>query len=117
MTVIAFMFAEPLSAIFVGYDSKLLALTAKGFRIYALSFVFSGFCIFASSFFTALNNGLVSALISLMRTLVFQTVSIIILPLFFEIDGIFFSMVLAELLALLTSAIFIIANRKKYKYM
>ena len=117
MTLFAFIFASPLSSIFVGYDQRLLELTANGFKIFSLSFVLSGFCIFGSSFFTALNNGLVSAVLSFMRTLVYQMVGILLLPIFFGIDGVWSSMLLAEFLALTTTVFFLILNRKKYKYM
>ena len=111
------IFAEPLARIFVGYSPELLLMTARGLRIFSLSFLISGFCIFSSSFFTALNNGPVSAAISFMRTLVYQLSLVLILPIFFRLDGIWFSMVVAELLALFTTLIFLFANRKKYQYM
>lgn len=117
MTLTAFLCARPLSMIFVGYDEALLEMTVHGFKVFAFSFLASGFCIFGSSFFTALNDGLVSALISFMRTLVFQVGLILILPIFFEMEGVWYSMLVAELLALITTIIFFFANRKKYRYM
>lgn len=117
MALSAFLFARPLSAIFVSYDAELLEMTVHGFKIFSVSFVFSGFCIFGSSFFTALNNGLISALISFLRTLVYQMLCILLLPLVFELDGIWFSIVIAEILALATTIIFIFTNRKKYGYL
>ncbi len=117
MAALALLLARPLSLIFVSYDEQLLEMTVHGFRIFAFSFLASGFCIFGSSFFTALNNGLVSALISFMRTLVFQMGLILILPVFFELEGIWYSMLVAELLALIVTVIFLFANRKKYRYM
>ena len=102
--------------IFVSYDEALLEMTVHGFRIFSLSFVLSGFCIYGSSFFTALNNGIVSAAISFMRTLVFQMAGILVLPIFWELDGIWYSMLAAEALALITTFIFLIANRRKYNY-
>jgi len=117
MLTIAFVFARPLSSIFVGYDKELLEMTTRGMRIFSLSFIFSGFCIFSSSFFTALNNGPISAAISFIRTLVYQLLGVLILPIFFKLDGIWFSMLVAEILALMTTLIFLFANRKKYNYM
>ena len=117
MTLICAFLAAPLSAIFVSYDKALLEMTARGLFIFSFSFILSGFSIFASSFFTALNNGPVSAAISFLRTLVFQLGGILILPIFFELDGIWFSMLLAEILATITTVIFLIANRRKYNYM
>ena len=117
MTLIAFIFSRQLASIFVGYDQHLLEMTARGFKIFSLSFILSGFCIYGSSFFTALNNGLVSAVMSFMRTLVYQMAGILILPIFFELDGVWFSMLVAEIMALATTAAFLLANKKKYKYM
>jgi len=117
MAAMAFIFARPLSMIFVSYDKALLDMTVHGFEIFSISLVFSGLCIFGSSFFTALNNGLISALISFLRTLVFQMGLILLLPVFFELEGVWFSMVFAEALALITTVIFLFANRKKYRYM
>ncbi|MGN0185402.1 MAG: MATE family efflux transporter [Aristaeellaceae bacterium] len=108
--------ASPLSRVFVGYDAELLDLTVSGFRIFALSFGFMGFGIFASGFFTALNDGLTSALISFLRTLVFQSASILLLPLIWGIDGIWISVVAAEFMAVLLSAIFLRAKQRKYGY-
>jgi len=108
--------ARPLSLIFVSYDQKLLDLTVKAFKIFSFSFLFSGFPIFGSSFFTALNDGLISATISFLRTLVFQIACIFILPIFFQTDGIWLSLVVAEFLA---SGVFILLyfiNKKKYDY-
>lgn len=117
MVAISFLFARPLSSIFVGYDAALLNMTTRGLRIFSLSFILSGFCIFASSFFTALNNGPVSAAISFMRTLVYQLLGVLILPIFLELDGIWYSMLISEAFALATTLIFLFAKRKKYNYM
>lgn len=117
MVALSFFFAKPLSSIFVSYDKVLLDMTTRGLRIFSLSFILSGFCIFASSFFTALNNGPVSAAISFMRTLVYQMLGVLVLPIFFELDGIWFSMLASEALALITTLIFLLAMRKKYNYM
>lgn len=116
MVVSAELLAAPLSGIFVGYDAALFDLTVSGFRIFALSFGLMGFSIFSSSFFTALNDGLTSALISFLRTLVFQCAFILLLPQLWDIDGIWISVVAAELMSLLLSAAFLLAKRKKYHY-
>ena len=106
----------PLSRIFVGYDPALFELTHRGFLIYSFSFLFSGIAIYGSSFFTALNNGLISALISFLRTLLFQITAVLLFPLLWEIDGIWFSIVAAELMAAIVTALFLIGQRKKYHY-
>ena len=108
--------AEPIAKIFVGYDQDLLSMTQRGFIIYSFSFLFAGLAIFSSSFFTALNDGLISALISFLRTLLFQASAVLILPLFFGIDGIWMSMIVAELAAALVGVLFIIGKRKRYHY-
>ncbi|MBQ4598672.1 MAG: MATE family efflux transporter [Clostridia bacterium] len=116
MLVLAEILAQPLAAIFVGYDEALMALTLRGFRIFSISFLFSGIAIFGSSFFTALNNGLVSALISFLRTLVFQIAAVLLLPLIWEIDGIWISIVVAEVMAFVVTMLFLAGNKKKYRY-
>lgn len=116
MFILAEILAMPLSKIFVGYDDGLLALTLHGFRIFSFAFMFAGFVIFSSAFFTALNNGLVSALISFLRAFIFQIASVLILPIFWKINGIWISIVVAEFLAVVVSVIFLLGNRKKYKY-
>lgn len=108
--------AGPLSRIFVGYDPALYEMTVHGFRIFSFQFLFAGVSIFASSFFTALSNGGVSAMISFLRTLVFQTAAILILPLIWKLDGIWISIVAAELVSFVVSLIYIAAKRKKYGY-
>ena len=105
-----------LAHIFVGYDTELKDLTVSGFRIFALSFVFMGFGIFISSFFTALNDGITSAIISFLRTLVFQAAAILFLPLLLGIDGIWFSILIAEFIAVIFGVIFLFAKQKKYHY-
>lgn len=118
--IIMFSAAELLGGtvakIFVSYDADLLALTKRGFLIYSFSFLFSGISIFGSGFFTALNNGLISALISFLRTLVFQAVIVLTLPLLFHIDGIWASVVLAEILSAILTIIFIVKKRRTYHY-
>lgn len=116
MTCLAEILAKPLASIFVGYDKDLLDLTINAIRLYSLSYILSWFNIFASSFFTALNNGFISALISFLRTLVFQVAMILILPRIFGINGIWFSVASAEVLAIMVSVICIAMNRKKYEY-
>lgn len=108
--------AKPLALIFVGYDAELMALTVSGFRIFALSFLLMGIVIFASGFFTALNDGLTSALISFLRTLVFQVAAVLTLPLILGIEGIWGSIVVAEVMAVIFTAVFLIVKRKKYQY-
>ena len=108
--------AAPLARIFVGYSEALTEMTAHGFRIFSLSFFFMGFAIFASGFFTALNDGLTSALISFLRTLVFQTAAVVGLSLLLGLDGIWYSVVVAEAAAVAFSALFLGLKRKKYHY-
>lgn len=116
MLLLGEVLAKPLSVLFVGYDTDLLQLTLRGFAIFSFSFLFSGIAIYGSGFFTALNNGLISAVISFLRTLVFQVVAIIILPIIWGIDGIWISIVAAEVMAAAVTVLFWIANRKKYHY-
>ena len=112
----AILLAKPLASIFVGYDQNLMDITVRGFMIYALSFLLCGFNIFGSSMFTALNNGLISALISFVRTLICQIAAVMLLPLIFELDGIWFSIVAAELVALLLTGVCFVIFRKRYHY-
>ena len=100
----------------MGYDKQLMDITISGFRIFALSFIFMGFAIFISSFFTALNDGVTSAAVSFLRTLVFQTAAIILFPIIFEIDGIWMSIVAAEFMAFVIGTVFLIIKRKDYNY-
>ena len=112
----AYLLARPLSVLFAGYDEGLLRLTVRAFSIFSFSFLFSGFAIFGSSFFTALNNGFVSAAISFMRTLVFQIAAVLIFPLFWKVDGIWMSIVAAEMMAVIVTIVFLRLNQKKYRY-
>lgn len=116
MTGIAEILARPLASIFVSYDKELLEMTTTAIRIFSLSYIISGINIFASSFFTALNNGVVSAIISFLRTLVFQISMIFILPKYLGLEGIWLAVVVAEILSLIVSSIFLVCNRKKYQY-
>lgn len=117
LTILAIALSSPLAKLFVGYDKELYELTRHAFRLFAYSFLLAGFNIFTSSFFTALNNGAVSAAISFMRTLIFQTSSVLILPIFLGVDGIWWAITVAEFFAFILSLIFLFAKRKKYHYM
>ncbi len=116
MVVSAELLASPLAGIFVGYDAELMQMTVSGFRVFALSFLFMGYAIYSSGFFTALNDGITSAIISFLRTLVFQTAAVIFLPMIWELDGVWISIVVAEVMAVVFSVIFLAAKRKKYHY-
>lgn len=116
LTLLAVGLSGPLSKIFVGYDEELFALTKHGFRLYSLSFLVTGFNIFGSAFFTALNNGVVSATISFLRTLLFQIIVVLVLPIFLGINGIWLAIVVAELMALVVTILFFITKRKQYHY-
>ena len=116
MLLSAELLAEPISLAFVGYDKRLLDMTVSGMRIFALSFAFLGFGIFVSGFFTALNDGLTSAIIAFLRTVVFQSAAILILPELFEINGVWISVIVAEFMAFVLGVIFLIAKKKKFGY-
>ena len=116
MLGLGFALAKPLSMLFVGKQPALYELTVHGFYIFAVSFLFVGFAIFFSGFFTALNDGLTSAIISFLRTLVFQIAAVMLLPLIWGIDGIWWSIVVAELMAAAVGLIFLVIKRKKYQY-
>ena len=116
MVLLAQILAVPLADIFVGYDSELKELTVSGFRIFALSFLFMGFAIFSSGFFTALNDGITSAIISFLRTMVFQIAAIMVLPRIWGVNGIWICIVVAEAMAVILSAVFLKAKQKSYGY-
>lgn len=116
MTLLAEVLAKYLAGIFVSYDKQLLELTTTAIRIYSVSYLISELNIFASSFFTALNNGFVSAAISFLRMFLFQIIMILLLPVIIGINGIWIAVTAAEALALVVSVIFVIINRKKYGY-
>ena len=116
MVSLAELLAPVLAGIFVGYDKKLFDMTVHAFRLFSFTFLLSGFNIWCSSFFTALNNGAISAAVSFLRTLVFQLAAVLILPIFFKLDGVWFSVAFAEVCAFIISMIFLIAKRKKYNY-
>jgi putative MATE family efflux protein len=117
MAAAAVILARPLSAVFVGYDPKLLEMTVRGFIIYGLSFLLCGFNIFGSSLFTALNNGLISAVISFVRTVICQTVAVLLLPMIFGLDGIWWAIVAAELVALVLTVFCFIKFKDRYHYL
>ena len=116
MTVSAISLAKPLAKLFVGYDEALYNLTWQGFRLYSLAFLFTGLNIFASSLFTALNNGTVSAAISFLRTLVFEIAAVLVLPALAEVNGLWLATFAAEGCALVVAMVFVLVNRKKYGY-
>ncbi len=116
MIAAAQLAADPLMRIFVGYDGDLFAMTRDGFRLYAMAFLITGLNIFGSAFFTALGNGGVSALISFLRTLVFQVLSVLILPVYLGVSGIWLAVVVAEVLSLAVTAGLLMVNRKKYGF-
>ena len=117
LTIAARLLAAPLARLFVGYDAGLFELTSHAFRLFSWSFLLAGFNIFASGFFTALNNGAISAAISFLRTLVFQTASVLILPLLLDVDGIWWAITVAEMFAFLISLMFLYLKRNKYHYL
>ena len=116
MTIISEITSKILASIFVSYNIELLNMTTNAIRIFSISYLISGFNIFSSSFFTALNNGVVSAAISFLRTLLFQIAMILILPAIWGVNGIWIAVTVAEILALIVSIIFLIINREKYQY-
>ena len=116
MFICAEVFAKPFSLIFVGYDKALMDITLNGFIIYSFSFLFAGFAIYGSSFFTALNDGLTSAVISFLRTLVFQVAAVLLLPIIWGINGIWLSIVVAEIMAVIVNVVFLVIKKDKYKY-
>lgn len=116
LAALAFLLGPPIAKIFVGYDKGLFELTVHAFQLFSFAFIFAGFNIFASSFFTALNNGVVSAAISFLRTLLFQTSSVMLLPLIFGVDGIWYAVTAAEVFASIISTVFLVVKQKKYNY-
>ncbi len=116
LSAIAFVFSEPLAKLFVGSDPVVTEMTVTAFHFYSLAVLFSGFSIFGSAFFTALNNGVVSAAISFLRTLLFQIASVLILPVFFELNGVWYSLFVAEILAMVVTFVFYVLKREDYHY-
>ena len=116
MTALAILLSGVLSKLFVGYDAALCEMTRHGFIIYSLSFLVLGFNIFGSAFFTALSNGPVSAAISFLRTLLFEIISVLALPVIFGIDGVWMAIVVSETMALIVTALFLVRERRRYNY-
>jgi len=116
LTVLAEVLAAPIANVFVGYDEGLCTLTRNAFRIYCIAFLLAGFNIYVSAFFTALNNGVISAVVSFSRTFVFEVAAVLLLPLVFGINGIWAAVVCAEVAAVILSAFFLITKRKRYGY-
>ena len=116
LAAVAFLFAQPMAKLFVGNDPALWDMTITAFRFYALAVLFAGFSIFGSAFFTALNNGLVSAAISFSRTIIFQISLVLILPLFLELNGVWLSLGVAEILATIVTLAFYRSQQSKYHY-
>jgi len=117
MMLLAQVLATPLAIVFTGYDAELFDMTKHAFRIFSFAFILAGMNIFASAFFTALNNGGISAIISFLRTLVFQMASVLVLPVFLGIDGIWCAVTVAEVFAFFISQAFLFAKRNVYHYM
>ena len=113
MMVLAQILASPLAKVFVGYDKQLFDMTVHGFRLFSFYFILAGINIYASSFFTALNNGMISAIISFSRTLGFETLAVIILPIFLQLDGVWLAITVAEICAFVISISFLIAKKEK----
>lgn len=116
LAFVAFSLSSVLAKIFVGYDEELLALTIHAFKLFSLSFIFAGLNIYTSSFFTALNNGVISAAVSFIRTLIFQMAFVLFLPMILGTDGIWISSIAAEIAAFIVSLIFLVIERKEYQY-
>ena len=116
ITAVTEILALPIAKIFVGYDEVLCQMTKKGFMLYSVSYLFSGFNIFGSAFFTGLNNGKISAAISFLRTLVIQIIAVLLLPVWFGIDGIWCAVTVAEILTLFVTVGFLLWGRKQYGY-
>lgn len=116
LSALAQALAVPLAKVFVGYDAELYRLTVYAFRRFSFAFVFSGITIFSSGFFTALNNGLISAILSFLRALIFQVAFVFLLPALFGVDGIWWAMFATEACALIVSVGFFVGERKKYHY-
>ena len=116
MVTFAILMSYPFAYIFTGYDSELLKITSNAMRIYAFSFLLTGCNIFTSSFFTALNNGIISAIISMARTLVFQIGAVLTLPLLFGLNGIWYAVFVSEIMSFIIGHIFLLSFRKKYNY-
>lgn len=117
MTILAEILSKPLAMIFVNYDKDLLAMTVRGFRLYSFAFLIMGINVWGLAFFTALNNGFISATISFLRTFVLQIVAVLCLPIFLKLDGIWLSVVFAEIVSLVITITFFIKKKSRYQYM
>lgn len=113
---LSFALADVIAMVYVSYDQVLLDMTARGMRLYSICFLFCGYNMFCSSFFTALNNGLISAAVSFGRTLIFQLLCIFVLPLIWGLDGIWIATPVAEFLSVLLSLLMFVVNNKRYGY-
>lgn len=116
LAALAFALSRPLAALFSGGSEVLLHMTQTAFQFYAIAVLFSGFNIFGSAFFTALNNGFVSAAISFLRTFLFEVVTVLILPQLFALNGVWYSLFTAEILSVFVTAAFFVRNRRRYAY-
>lgn len=116
LTAVAIIFATPISDFFIGYDAVLSKMASHAFALYSISFIFCGFNIWSSGFFTALNNGFASATIAFGRTFLFQGIAIIVLPLVFGLNGVWTAMIVAEGLALFVAILFLVKKKKVYHY-
>ena len=116
MVIASLALAGPMSVLYVGYDETLLEITKEGFKIFSFSFLFAGIAMYSPSFFTALNNGLVSAVMSFLRMLVFPALFVFAMPLVWGVDGIWASLVVSEGFSVIVDAVFLAAYRKKYRY-
>ena len=113
----AYKIARPIASLFVGYDAELLEMTVGAFRIFLFAFILAGGNLFASSFFTALNDGPISAVISFMRTLVFELLSVVLLPIIFGVNGIWGAVAVAQVASCILSWAFLFTQNKKYHYL
>jgi len=116
LSILSWLLASPLASLFVGYDQELFEMTVRAFRFYSISVLFSGICIFGSGFFTALNNGVVSAVISFLRMFLFQVITVMILPEIWQLDGIWYALFLPDMMASVVTVLFFVFQRKKYRY-
>ena len=116
MTTVSMLIIPYVAKIFVGYDAELLELTSHAFRVYGLSFLIMGFNVYGSSFFTALGDGVTSALISFLRTLLFQLAAVILLPMVLRIEGVWLAITAAELAALVVTVYLFITKDKVFHY-
>ena len=116
MFTVSNILVAPMSKIFTGYDTELFLMTCHAMKLFSFSFLFAGFSIYISAFFTALNDGVSSALVSFLRTMVFQLASVLILPLIWELNGIWISVALGELLATCFAFVMLKVKKQKYNY-